>query len=302
MVVALAAVAAASLFVGSAGGFDPEIVLRLRLPRVILGVLVGGALASSGAVYQNILRNPLADPYILGSASGAALGVAMAEAFGARYMAPLFSFVFSFAATAFVFAAANGFGRGVSASPSSGRLILVGVAVNVFISGAIILFYYVSARDAHTLVMFLFGNLQENNPRLIAVAALASAPCIWLLVKSAPSLDTFALGEEKSATIGTNVAGRRLAAAALVSVLTGVSVSLAGVIGFVGLVAPHAARIFVGPSLKKLIPSAFVVGAIYLVISDAAARSLFAPVELPVGVVSAILGAPYFIYILSRGE
>lgn len=302
MAIVLTVVSVAAVFVGSAGGFDPEILLRLRLPRVALGIIVGGSLAVSGAVYQNILKNPLADPYILGSASGAAVGVALAEALGAGYLAPLLSFIFSFLAAAFVFAAASGFGRGVFGAPASGRLILIGVAANVFISGAVILFYYVTSRDAHALVMFLFGNLQENNLRLIAFAALAAAPCVWLLVKSASALDTFALGEEKAVTLGVSVSRRRLAAAALVSVLTGVGVSLAGVIGFVGLVAPHVARIFVGPGLKRLIPSAFFVGAAYLVISDAAARSLFAPVEIPVGVVTAIIGAPYFIYILSRNE
>jgi iron complex transport system permease protein len=288
-----------------ADNVDAQILFVARLPRTLAGALVGSALASSGVVLQALLRNPLATPFTLGVSAGAALGAMLAltflpplAAFGVSTV-PAASFAGALGAVAIVYALARARGRGLSTDV----LLLAGVTLNAFFS-ALILFVQYMADHAETLrtVRWLMGDLDVSgygpilaSLPLVAASFLAFA---WLM----RALNLLALGPEAAMTRGVNVhAAQRLAFFAS-SVATGAAVSLGGPVGFVGIVVPHLVRLMVGADHRLVLPASAFFGAAFLVSCDVAARTVMAPMELPVGIVTALLGGPFFLWLLVRSR
>lgn len=276
------------------------IVREVRLPRVIAGVLTGAALAISGALFQALLRNPLAEPYLLGVSSGAAFGAVLAlTALGGTLGAvpiAVFALAGGLAAIAIVFRVALAVGR-----LDTHVLILAGVAVAAFFGAAVMLLLSVAHGDAlRAAVLWTMGSLERGgggqNPILL-VAVLGGG---GIAFASARHLNALALGDEAAAHLGTRVETLRRLCYFTASLLAAVAVSAAGVIGFIGLVVPHSVRMLWGGDHRTLIPLAALGGATFLVLADAGARSLFRPLELPVGVVTAIVGVPLFLVLLRR--
>jgi len=274
------------------------IVRQIRLPRVILAALVGAALAVSGTVLQALLRNPLADPYVLGISSGAALGAIVALYIGGRLAAasPLMAFGGALATIAWVYLLGRRGGR-----LASYTLLLAGVITASFLS-AMILFVLtlLSTRDIRGIAFWLMGDLSvvtDVQLRILTPVIVLSIGAIYFFAKD---LNILLLGEQEAAHLGVNVARVETATFLLASLLTGMAVSVSGAIGYLGLIVPHLGRMLVGSDHRTLLPTAALGGAIFLVVSDTLARTIVAPAELPVGAVTAVAGAPVFIYLLRR--
>jgi iron complex transport system permease protein len=274
------------------------IVREIRLPRILLAMLVGAALAVSGTALQALLRNPLADPYVLGISSGAALGAIVALWMGGRVAeaSPLVAFAGALVTMAWVYFLGRRAGR-----LASYTLLLAGVITASFLS-AVILFVLtlLSTRDVRGVAFWLMGDLSVVTPTQLRVLVPVVALGIAVLYVFAKDLNVMLLGEEEAAHLGVNVTRVETATFVLASLLTGVAVSVAGAIGYLGLLVPHLGRMVVGSDHRTLLPTAALGGAIVLVLSDTLARTIVAPAELPVGAVTAVAGAPVFIYLLRR--
>jgi len=276
------------------------IVRDIRLPRIMLAMLVGAALATSGTALQALLRNPLADPYVLGISSGAALGAIVALWMGGRVAAasPAMAFAGALLTTAWVYLLGRRGGR-----LASYTLLLAGVITASFLS-AVILFVLsrLSTRDVRGTAFWLMGDLSVVTGvqlrLLLPSIALALAGLYWL----SKDLNVLLLGEEEAAHLGVNVERLQTVVYVLASMLTGLAVSVSGAIGYLGLLVPHLGRMVVGSDHRMLLPTAALGGAIVLVLSDTLARTVVAPAELPVGAVTAVAGAPVFIYLLRRAR
>jgi iron complex transport system permease protein len=274
------------------------IVRQIRLPRIYLAMLVGAALAVSGTGLQALLRNPLADPYVLGISSGAALGAIVAFWVGGRFAAasPLTAFGGAVLTMSWVYLLGRRAGR-----LSSYTLLLAGVVTASFLS-AIILFVLtlLSTRDVRGTAFWLMGDLSVVTDVQVRFLFPAIVIAILVLYGFAKDLNVLLLGEEEAAHLGVNVARVETAVYLLASLLTGLAVSVSGAIGYLGLLVPHLGRMLVGNDHRTLLPAAAFGGAIMLVLSDTLARTVVAPTELPVGAVTALAGAPVFIYLLRR--
>ena len=263
-----------------AGQGDPAvlaIVRDLRLPRALLAFLVGGSLAVSGASLQAVVRNPLADPYLLGLSGGAGLGAVLAIALhlGGAWALPAAAFAGSLVAVLLVYRLAL-----VTGAILDGRiLLLAGVVVGAF---------------AASLMGVVLGGFSSASWQSLGVFAIYSAVPLSVLFIAARPLDLLSLGDEPARFLGVEVERMKRGVYVVASLLTAAAVAVSGIIGFVGLVVPHAVRIRFGHVHRVLLPGAFLVGGVLLVIADAAARTVFAPVELPVGVVTALVGVPVF--------
>ncbi|MFK4809864.1 putative F420-0 ABC transporter permease subunit [Devosia sp. ZW T5_3] len=273
------------------------IVWELRLPRVLAALGVGAGLALAGTVMQVLTRNPLADPYLLGLSSGAALGAVIFLLAGAALLMPLGAFIGSLTALALALLIARLLG---GATPS--RAILAGICIAALASaGTSLLIFWSATGDSYREILsWLMGSLSGtswSDTGLVALGLLLCAPVILL---SGRGLDAFAFGETAAAGLGIDVTRQRWTLLAATALLTGVMVAIGGAIGFVGLVVPHAVRLAVGSRHRVLLPMSMLVGAIFMLWSDTAARSLFDPRELPVGIVTALVGAPAFLLILLR--
>jgi len=289
---------------GRAGEVNPdyEILVNIRLPRVVLAAVVGAALACSGVVFQALLRNPLADPYILGISSGAGLGAMLAVIGGfnwtvlGRSPVGLFAFMGAMGTVWLVW----WIGRLAGRAQMTG-LLLAGVVVNAFLS-AIILFLTSVARSemVYSTVFWLMGNMTEGDSRMIWVAAGFVLTGIGALYLLAGGLNALSFGEQDARSMGIYPARLRLAAFAAASAVTAVAVSLSGLIGFVGLVVPHGVRLVFGSDHRQLVPLSAIAGAIFLTGADTIARVIVAPAQLPVGVITAIAGGPLFLVLLVR--
>ena len=279
------------------------IIWQVRLPRVLLGLLVGAGLAVCGVALQAMVRNVLADPYLLGINSGASSGAAAAILFGAgagfgQYALPASAFLGALAASLLVFLIARSGGRVTSI-----RLLLAGVAVGyaLYATTSFLIFASGSAEGARSVIFWLLGSLglaQWNG--LLAVVAVAVLATIALLTLSGRGLDALAIGDETAHTLGVSPDRFRTLLLVLVALTVGVVVSAAGSIGFVGLVVPHLARRAVGSAHSVAIPAAALMGAILLVWADVLARVLLQPQEIPIGIVTALLGAPFLIVLIRR--
>jgi iron complex transport system permease protein len=288
-------------------GHARTILLDVRLPTALLAAIAGAGLATSGAAFQAVLRNPLAEPYVLGVSGGAALGATTVIAFGlgsstalGAALTPLAAFAGGLAATALVDRVARG-GRGASSGAS---MLLAGVMVNS-IAAALITVAKVVAPPARTkdMLRWLVGFVELPSPVALGLTALYVAIGVLLLVREAPALNLLALGDDSAAALGVDVprVERRVLFAS--SLAVGAVVSVTGLIGFVGLVVPHVLRRVVGPDLRRLLPLSVLVGASALVGCDLVARVAFGVVgtKLPVGAVTALVGGPLFLWLLARG-
>jgi len=281
---------------------DYEIFVKVRLPRIILAAIVGAALACSGVVFQALLRNPLADPYILGISSGAGLGTIIAVISGFNWTlwgrSPI---------AVFAFAGALGtvwlvwfIGRLAGKFHVTG-LLLAGVVVNAFFS-AVIMFLTAIAKSeqVYATIFWLMGNMTEEDFFVLWMGAGCVLAGILALFNISPQLNVLSFGEDDARNIGINTARIQTIAFAAAAFITAIAVSLSGLVGFVGLIVPHAVRLILGPDHRQLLPISGIVGAIFLVIADTLARIIVAPAQLPVGVVTAIVGGPFFLVLLVR--
>jgi iron complex transport system permease protein len=304
--VALAVAIAIGLSIGpvpislfSMSATDRDIVFNLRLPRVLSALLVGGGLALAGAIFQGLFRNPIADSYLLGVSSGVSLGAAAAIVF--KLTSPLanfaaisvFAFVGSLGALALVFY----FGHRAGAF-SIFRLLLSGLGIGLFLSALVAIFMLMAGEELKALIFFFLGGFSSSSwdttwvsLACIPLAALTS----WYF---ALELNVLLLGEETAQSSGVRTGRIQLLFAIVAALLTSISVSVAGLIGFVGLIVPHMIRLSFGADHRTLFPLTFFSGGIFLVLCDAAARTVMAPAELPVGIVTSLVGVPIFLYLI----
>ncbi len=281
---------------------DYEIFMQVRLPRIILACIVGAALACSGVIFQALLRNPLADPYILGISSGAGLGAIIAVISGFSWTlwgrSPIA--VFAFAGALGTVWLVWSIGRLTGKSHVTG-LLLAGVVVNAFFSAVIMFLMSVAkAGQVHSTIFWLMGNMTEEDFFVLWVSAGFVVAGIVALFYISPQLNAISFGEDDARSMGVNTTRTRTIAFAVAAAITAIAVSLSGLVGFVGLIVPHGVRLVFGPDHRQLLPLSGIVGAIFLVAADTLARIIVAPAQLPVGVVTAIVGGPFFLVLLIK--
>ncbi len=281
---------------------DYTIFFKIRLPRCILAAIVGASLAVSGAVLQALLRNPLADPYILGISSGAGLGAMLATitgiqitVFGISTMG-LFAFIGAIGTVWLVW------WIGIMAgSRQLTSLLLAGVVVNSFFSAVIM--FLTSVMDSsklQTTMLWLMGNMREAGGGDIVISVICLVAAMVVLYRLSPHLNILSFGHDDAQTMGVNVPLVRLVSFATAAFVTSVAVSLSGLIGFIGLIVPHAVRLLCGPDHRQLLPICGITGAIFLVVCDTFARTVIAPQQVPVGIITAITGGPFFLILLVK--
>jgi iron complex transport system permease protein len=284
------------------GGGDPvlrDIVVGLRLPRALLGVLVGGGLALAGATFQALLRNPLAEPYILGISGGAAAAAVTVLTLGlaavSSWLLPGAAFGGALLAIVLVF----GVARAADRSLDVRVLLLAGVVVGAFFTAVIALVLALSdAPTVRSAVLWMMGSLYGTEWRSVWIAAAYTLPAGAVLLALARPLNLLSLGEETATYLGADVERVKRTAFAVASLITAAGVAVAGVIGFVGLIVPHAVRLAIGSDHRALLPLSFLGGAAFLVLADVVARVVLAPGEIPIGVVTALTGVPLFLMLL----
>ncbi|MHB9004247.1 MAG: FecCD family ABC transporter permease [Coriobacteriia bacterium] len=279
------------------------VIVDIRIPRVLMAALVGACLAAAGVLYQALFRNPLADPYILGVSSGAGLGailviVGTANATAWRYVGlPLGSFTGAILTILLVTRLASWRGMLDTAS-----LLLAGVAISYTLS-AMTSFVMVFSRESMASVVFwMMGGLSSASWGYLAVIAPMLALGLVVPLFRARELNLMLLGDSRASELGVDVERFKRTVLAAGSLLTAAAVSVSGLIGFVGLMTPHAIRLVLGPDHRLLVPASVLAGATVIVLADLAARTVLAPVELPVGIVTALAGGPFFVWLLVRGE
>jgi iron complex transport system permease protein len=278
------------------------LVMELRLPRVVLAALVGACLAGAGVLYQALFRNALADPYILGVSSGAGLGAALAFAAGGAGAAallapPLAAFVGALATILLVAALATR--RGVMETLS---LLLAGVAVSYTLAALTSFVLVVRREQMSRIVFWMMGGLQGATWAQVGVVGVMLVAGLAVPFIYARELNIMLLGDERAGELGVNVERVKRIILAAASLVVSAAVSVSGLIGFVGLMTPHAARLVLGPDHRLLLPASVLSGAIVMVLADLFARVVLAPVELPVGIVTALAGGPVFVWLLIRAQ
>jgi iron complex transport system permease protein len=280
-------------------GSDDAILWELRLPRVILAALVGGTLAAAGAAYQGVFRNPLADPYLLGAAAGAGLGATIVVAYAPASsltgdLLPIGAFVG--AALAVVAAYVLGRSAGIAAGP--GALVLAGVTIASFLTALQTFVQQQHVDTVQEVYSWLLGRLATSGWRDVGIV-LPYAVVSWVvIIAHRRLLDVLSVGDEEAAALGVNVARVRLLVVTAATIATAAAVAVSGLIGFVGIIVPHTIRLLVGGSYRLLLPLSVIVGAGFLVFADVIARTVMSPAELPIGVVTAFFGAPFFAVVL----
>ena len=286
---------------GPAGGEDlaATMILRVRLPRILLAALIGAALGAAGAVFQAVLRNPLADPYILGISGGAALGFIVATSLGLQALLPRLparqaaAFLGAAGTVALIFLLSSVRGR-IASYP----MLLIGVVLNtIFLALILFIQAVVEQTRLHGVMLWMVGTVPTEGYEVIGLLAAVLTAGIAALAAIGRDLNLLAAGEETARSLGVSVERTRLVAVLLASLVTSTVVSVAGPVGFVGLIVPHAARLLFGPDHRLLVPASALAGALFLLICDTAARSVMAPTELPVGVITALCGGPFFLWL-----
>lgn len=285
-----------SLIFAPQQGIEYTILFHIRLPRILLATFIGGALAVSGVIFQGMFRNPLVGPYTLGVSGGAALGVTLSISLGIGFCLPLAGMSGAILAIFIVYFLASR--KGLLRIPT---LLLIGVMLSFLSSSLITLIMALAdVTKLHGILFWLMGSLEESNLGLIKLVIALSTSGVIFSFLFAHSLNAFSLGEEEALHLGINIERTKKVLFVLASLLTGSVVSVSGMIGFVGLVVPHFMRMFVGSDHRILLPTAFLGGGIFLLLCDTLARTIISPMELPVGVITGILGGVVFIYFLSR--
>lgn len=301
-----------SLAVGSKGANIlmalPEtyraIVFQVRLPRVLLGGLVGMSLALTGGCFQGLFKNPMADPYIIGVSSGASLGAAFAIVFGLRmtlfggnWAVIVFAFLGALLTVYLVYNIARVGGR----IPVT-TLLLAGVAVASFMTAMVSFLVILGSDNMHGIMFWIMGSLAGSTWPMVIMMTPFSLLGAAVILAHAQSLNGILLGEESAQHLGIDVERVKRILFAAGSLVVAAAVSVSGVIGFVGLIVPHAVRLLVGPNHRILLPASGIAGGLFLIICDALARVIMAPMEIPVGIITATAGAPFFIFLLRRGK
>ncbi len=276
------------------------ILVDLRMPRVIVAGLVGASLAASGAAYQSVFRNPLADPYLLGAAAGAGVGATIAVAYGPSgavdVTVPLAAFVGALAGVGLAY----GLGRSSLGGRAGTSLILAGVAVASFLT-AIQTFLQQqrseTLRQVYSWILGRLGTAGWDDVRLALPSVVLAVATLWAVRRL---LDVMEVGDLEAQSLGVNVARLRLVVVIAASLATAAAVAVAGLIGFVGIIVPHAVRMIVGGSYRSVLPLSVLFGASFMIFVDILARTVAAPAEIPIGVITALIGAPFFVAVLRR--
>jgi iron complex transport system permease protein len=276
------------------------ILFELRIPRVLLAVVVGAALAASGAVFQALFRNPMADPAIIGVSSGAALGAIAVIILGGGVLAgglgvPAAAFAGALAVAFLVYRLAR-----IGPAVQVATLLLAGIAVAAVISAVISLVMAFAGQEIRSIYFWLLGGLAGRGWGALATSAPLVAVGALLALTTVRDLNLMALGEERAAQLGVEIERFKRRSLATGALLAAAAVSVAGVIGFVGLMTPHILRLVLGADHRRLVPASILGGAAFMVLADLAARTVRAPEEIPVGAVTALLGGPFFLYLLRR--
>jgi iron complex transport system permease protein len=278
-----------------------EIVLAVRLPRVLAAAIVGVGLATSGATLQGLLRNPLADPYIIGVSAGASVGATIASALGlgfavigALYAIPLFAFIGAIITVLIVYTIARN-----SSGVSMLTLLLVGIAITSLFSAIVTLIRILSSDMALSIVFWLLGSLNLTTWNYVYLALPFTAVGFFVVFYFARDLNAMTLGEEQARHLGVETETVKKILLICVSLMTAAAVSISGIIGFIGLIVPHIVRLLVGSDHRILLPSAALTGAVVLIACDTISRMVLSPSEIPVGIITAIIGGPFFIYLLT---
>ncbi len=273
-----------------------QIIFEIRMPRILYAVAVGGGLSIAGAVFQAILMNPLAEPYILGISSGGTFGAVLSFLIGASFLGTqLFSFAGAFVVMLLVFFLGKRFGE---LEPNV--LLLTGVMVGAFFSAAILLMMTLLNDSLRTAVFWLMGNLSIADKDNLKFVLPLTFVVSFLLILNSNKYNLLSLGADSAKQLGVNTTVFRNYTYLLSSLMIGTLVSVSGIIGFVGLLVPHVCRMLFGVDNRIVLPASFFFGASYLILCDTLARTLISPSELPVGAVTAIIGAPVFIYLLRK--
>jgi iron complex transport system permease protein len=278
---------------------EAAVLVELRLPRVVMGAVVGALLATAGGAYQGVFRNPLADPYLLGAAAGAGLGATTVIVFGQQFsdspraLVPVAAFAGALLGVAAAYLLGSTAGGGGTAA-----LVLAGVAVSSFLSAAQTLVQQMGVDELQRIFAWLLGGLGRGGWDDVRLVAPYAAVGLVVLLACGYLLDMLALGDDKAVSLGLNPAAVRIVVISAASLATAAAVSVSGLIGFVGIVVPHVVRRLVGSDYRAILPVTVLLGGAFLVLVDIVARTLIAPAELPIGVVTAFLGAPFFVLIL----
>lgn len=272
--------------------------LKVRLPRILLSAIVGASLAISGAVLQGLFRNPMAEPYVIGVSSGGALGATLVILFGRSTVLfsislPVFAFLGSLGAVVLVYALSKINGR-----VSTSTLLLSGIAISSFIAALISLLMSMGGEDLYAVFFWLMGSFSARNWLHVLIVLPFFIVGTGVALFYYRDLNLLLLGDEKAALLGVNLERTKFVLLGTVALIAGAAVSVSGLIGFVGLIIPHVIRLIIGPDHKVLIPASALGGAFFLVVTDIAARTVAAPTEIPIGIVTALFGAPFFIYLL----
>lgn len=300
---------ALSLFIGprvinpfELDGIEKDILLSIRLPRVVVAVLIGVALGASGAVLQGMLRNPLADPYILGISSGASLSAAFGLLSGmyffGKFTIPLTAFIG--ACVVSIVVGAFGWKRG-KLWPE--RLLLAGIGLSFLFHAALMLLMSISTDEGlRRAVLWIFGDLSIADWSLIPYGFVFIIAGFIISISRAKALNALILGDELAHSLGFSVQRERMLLFVSIAFMTAASVSLGGIIGFIGLLMPHIVRFLIGADSRVLIPASAVCGGAFLCIADLIGKSIMPPMEIPSGIVTALIGSPYFLYLLRRRD
>jgi iron complex transport system permease protein len=276
-----------------------SIIWSVRLPRVLLGVIVGAGLSISGASFQGLLKNPMADPYILGISSGAALGAAIAIILKLETALMGFSgiSVMAFVGALIAVTLVYNIGRIRSQVPVT-TLLLAGVAVGQFLTAITSLLMVIYNRDMTKIIYWTLGSLSGKGWNPITTISIPIIAAMVILLFFSRDINIMLTGEESAKSLGVNVERIKVYVLLLGTFITSMAVSISGIIGFVGLIIPHIVRLIVGPDHRILLPASAIVGSIFMVFTDTIARTVISPMEIPVGIITAIFGGPFFIYLL----
>lgn len=283
-------------------GIEYTIINNIRIPRIILGLSIGGALSLSGVILQGIYRNPLVEPYTLGISGGAALGVSITIVLGLNYLntliLPLSGFIGSLITISIIYALSV-----TNSRFNINKMLLIGVMIS-FIASAImmLLMSITSIENLHSIIFWTMGSLDESNTILVKIAFYSSISGLLLSYMFATPLNALRLGKSKAKHLGINTDLSIKILFIIASVLTGISVSIVGIIGFVGLIIPHILRIIVKNDYRLLLITSFLGGGIFIIICDIIARTIIAPNELPIGVITGIIGGFIFIIVISKSK
>ncbi len=287
------------------GQATPEfgILMDIRLPRIILGFAVGGALSIAGVILQGMFRNPLVEPYTLGISGGAALGAALCIILKLHYILPMTALPLSgFLGSCLVILPLYFLNMRRTVLRMQG-ILLTGVMMSFISSSLVFLIFAISkTQELHSIVFWIMGSLEEPNWTLILILTAIVVVCLFASFFFAPVLNALSLGEEEAVHLGIDTEKAKKQLFLMASLLTGISVSLTGIIGFVGLIVPHFVRMLTGYDHRRLLVVSFLVGSGFLIFCDTIARTVISPIELPVGVITGILGGSVFIYVLARRQ